>query len=121
MSAKPNPHCRIGRIKPKNGGATIRVLDREQDPVMNPIGPKIMDAASTLARDPFFDDVIGFYLVAWRRDGQMPTTHGYLPGSGGPPAANLPSLIEERVRRDFVTAQEVRRIVDREYVTPQDD
>jgi hypothetical protein len=110
-----NPHCRIGRVRMKNGGADVRVLERKG---LNPLGPAILRHADMFARNPGFGNIVGYYIVGWTAVGKTSTCWETLDGKDQMPASRMPSLIEEVARRDLVTASEVRNIIDNEYVTP---
>ena len=111
-----NPHCRIGRVRMKNGGAEVRVFERPQ---MNRLGPEILRHADMLARDVGYNDLVGYWIVGWTAEGKTSTCWRCLVGEPQPAACRMPSLIEEVARRDFVTEPSVRHVIDREYVPPK--
>ena len=103
--------AKIGRIRMKNGGAEVRVLDRRP---INPDGEnwrgKIIENARQIAAHATDDNplvgyvVIGIYpngtSVAWRYDWEG--------GSNQVPRMLLPEWIAELIRRDLISGVEAR-------------
>lgn len=100
--------ARVGRIRMKNGGADIRVLNSEP---INPNGEdwrgKIIVDARGVA-DQATDDapLVGFIVIGMFSDGCTSVGFRYDKDRCPIPRALLPAWIAEVVRRDIVTAPE---------------
>lgn len=107
-------HCRIGRVKLKAGGAEVRIFANPE--------PR-SEKASSLVRNArgiagnFDEDVSGYVLFAWDSQGRYSFAYRFT--EGGPiPFTLLPAYVADVVRREIVTAEQVRNVVDDEYVAP---
>lgn len=108
-------HCRIGRIRMKTGGADVRVIDAT--PPKTQFGAALMMNARTVATR--WDNLAGYVMIGWDSGGGYTVGWRYDPEAGGIPPTLLPSWVAEVVRREIVSAQAVRDVIDREYRPPQ--
>ena len=67
--ANPDPHCRIGRITRKGGGATVRVLRPGDDGTAKHTLAKFREHAGLL-EGWFRDDAAGYVIVMWDKAGR---------------------------------------------------
>lgn len=103
-------HCRISRVRMK-GGADITVLKR---PAVTENGAKMIEHARHLAAT-FGDSLCGFFILAFDADGSY--SNGLrLPNECVIPLTLFPAWIEEIVRRELVTTQQVHDVLERDYV-----
>ncbi len=107
-------HCRIGRVRMKSGGAEVRVIDAT--PPRTKFGAALMMNARTVATN--WHHLAGYVMVGWDRAGGYTMGWRYDPKDGGVPPALLPSWMAEVVRREIVTSQAVRDVIDSEYRPP---
>lgn len=109
--------ARIGRIRMKNGGADVRVLDRKE---LNPDGEnwrgKVIENARAVASfDQQGSDFVGYILIGFYSDGSSSVGFRYDANRCPIPRSLMPSYIAELVRRDMVTAPECREIFDQKF------
>ena len=104
-------HCRIGRVRMKDGGADVRVLPG------SPTGERaqlLMRHARILATQT--DAIAGFVVIAWDRDGAYQVGFD-ASGSDNPiPRTLLPTWVAEVLRREAVTTQQIHDVLERDYV-----
>jgi hypothetical protein len=105
-----NPHCRIGRITFKSGGA-LRLL-KGGGP--QPRADRLVSYARQMA--VMEHDLAGFIVITWDAEG------GYRISADAPdcnpiPRTLLPAWSAEVIRRELVMPRVVREIVD-EYAAP---
>lgn len=107
--------ARIGRVRMKNGGADVRVLHtpRRADNGENWNG-KLVEHAKTLAADPA--EIVGYHIVAVYQDGAYNSASRIDPVRCPIPQALWPSYVAEVIRREIIVRNDVRDIVDNEYV-----
>lgn len=100
--------ARIGRVRMKDGGAVVRVLDRKLD---SPNGEnwrgKIMENARAVASfDQEGSELVGYLLLGIYSDGQSSFGFRYDAERCPIPRSLIPSWIAEIVRRDMITVPE---------------
>lgn len=110
----PNPHCVISRVRMKDGGADVHVLGRNVAD-LSPRAAQMVDYARR-AITVLQGDIAGFVIVAWDPEG-LNTVGADMSGQNLIPRSLLPSWVADVVRRELVTAPEIREIVNTEYVT----
>lgn len=100
--------ARIGRIRMKNGGADVRVLDqRRPDPDGEDWRGTIVQNARKVAEQSEPDSpLVGYIIVGFYGDGQTSVGFRYDPDRTPIPRMLLPAWIAEVVRRDMITARE---------------
>lgn len=88
-----DPHCRIGRIRMKAGGAEVRVFERPRSGLPD----KLRRNVETLIG--YFPDMAGFAIVCWGADASWSRATG---DSGKSPITLtlMPSFVAEVLRRD---------------------
>lgn len=107
MSAAP--HCQIGRVRMKAGGAEVRVI-RQPDAANNLRGV-IVDHARKLANmGKPGGELVGFVWIGLYGDGTSSVGCRYDPKTSPIPRALLPAYVEEVIRRDLVTAAEAEDV-----------
>lgn len=97
--------ARIGRIRLKNGGAEVRVLDRRLDPGHgeNWRG-KIINAARIIAEHGTHgSDLVGYVIVGLFDDGAHSIGFRWDPDRVPVPRRLMPAYIEELVRENLIT------------------
>lgn len=106
MTVSPNTHCRVGRIKLKSGGAEVRVLHAAERGELN---DKLVEHAGIIAGlFPKDDEMMGFVVVAWGRDGGFSRgTRIHRDSQVG--ETMIPSFVADVLRRD--TMESVARDV----------
>ena len=105
--------CRIGRVRMKNGGADVRVLHTpvREDDGENWNGKMIANARHLADFGPVASYVVvavyedGTYALGWRGDPELTRI----------PRMAWPSFVAEIMRREIITAEEVRHVIDNEY------
>lgn len=109
--------ARIGRIRMKNGGADVHVLDRKS---VNRDGDdwrgtlvKAARSISELGTDK--QPLVGYFIVGFFADGSASTGFRYDPDHLVVPRALMPAWVAEIVRRDMVTDPECRNIFDQKF------
>jgi hypothetical protein len=100
--------ARIGRIRMKNGGADVRVLDRKID---NPNGEnwrgKVIENAKAVASyDEEGSALVGYILIGIYSDGLTSVGFRYDPEQCPVPRSLMPAWVAELVRRDMIVAPE---------------
>lgn len=104
--------ARIGRIRMKNGGADVHVIDR------NPVNPeaeewrgKIVSHARMIAEMASEDDpMTGYFILGMFAKGGTSTAFRYDPERSPIPRALIPAWIEEVARRDILMAGEAEGV-----------
>lgn len=100
--------ARIGRIRMKNGGADVRVLDR--DPV-NPNDEdwrgKIVANARGIAES---GELAGYLVIGMFADGSYSMGFRYDHERTPIPLSLIPSWTEEIIRRELITKHEARSV-----------
>ena len=111
------PHCRISRVRMKDGGADVRVL--KSGGGLSTRAKLLLEyARQTAAIRDKDGDFAGFLILAWGSNGWFTVSGDVATKESRIPINLLPAWVEETVRREFVTGREVRQIIDNEYVTP---
>lgn len=100
----------IGRIRMKNGGADVRVLNR--DPV-NPDGEnwrgKIIENARVIAAfDEPGSELVGYLMIGIFTDGKTSLGFRHDKERCPIPLSLMPSWVAELVRRDMIVEREAR-------------
>lgn len=91
--------CRIGRIRPHNGGAVVRVIDPVRDRQIVPIESR-MAKELQWTRDAFPGGTIGYVLVAWDRSGAARIS--YEIGIASPiPLRLIPAYVHDRIQEEI--------------------
>jgi hypothetical protein len=100
--------ARIGRIRMKNGGADVRVLNREP---INPDGEdwrgKIVANARTISEQ---GSLAGFVVVGFFEDGTYSIGYRYDPPRCPVPRTLIPAWIEDMLRPDMLMNVEAREV-----------
>ncbi len=104
--------ARIGRIRMKNGGADVRVIDRS---AVSPGGEdwrgNIIDCARKSAGLATEDaPLVGFVVVGLYGDGAASVGYRYDLESRTIPRALLPEWIAEIIRRDMIAQPDAREV-----------
>jgi hypothetical protein len=104
--------ARIGRIRMKNGGADVRVLDRQP---INLDGDDwrgtIVRAARQIAALGTDDQqLVGYFIAGVFSDGTTSTGFRYDPVKCVIPRALFPAWVAEIIRRDLITETEARDV-----------
>jgi hypothetical protein len=104
--------ARIGRIRMKNGGAEVRILDRKS---VNPDGEDwrgtVVRNARTVAEHATSEcPLVGYILIGFYGDGATSVGFRYDQKKCPIPRALMPAWIAEIVRRDMVLAPEAKDI-----------
>lgn len=102
--------ARIGRIRMKNGGADVRVMNREP---INPEGEdwrgKIIANARGVAEQATPEaPLVGYLVVGFYADGCSSIGYRYDPDRMIIPRPLIPSWLAEIVRRDMLVSVEAR-------------
>lgn len=91
-----DPHCRIGKITSKVGGATVEVINPGDGRDARAIRKSLVSSSERVALE--YPDMIGFALVTWDKEG-TPTSVANI-GNGSPVGASLmPSFVAEVLGR----------------------
>lgn len=104
--------ARIGRVRMKNGGADVRILDRAP---VNPDGDDWRGALNRAAREIAANGtdtqpLVGYFIAGFFKDGATSTGFRYDPELCVIPRALMPSWVAEIVRRDLISEQEARDV-----------
>lgn len=102
--------ARIGRIRMKNGGADVRVVDRQPT---NPDGENwcgtvVRNARAVAEHSTPTDPLVGYILVGFYAGGATSIGFRYDPERCVIPRSLMPAWIAEVVRRDMITASEAK-------------
>lgn len=90
--------CRIGRIKPKAGGATIRQLNLTQ---RDEAQKNLVDRAAIISGFYEPGEIHGYVVFAWTKDGY--TSIGYMISQEGVVGARLlPSFVADALRSRMI-------------------
>jgi hypothetical protein len=100
--------ARIGRIRMKNGGADVRVLDNKMDSANGESwrGKVIENAKAVAAFDQEGSALVGYVLIGIYSDGQTSVGFRYDKDRCPVPRSLMPAWIAELVRRDMIVAPE---------------
>lgn len=106
--------AKIGRIRMKNGGADVRVLDRETPNLgeENWRGSIIANARTVAEQATEKAPLVGYVVIGMYGDGCSSVGYRYDPERCPVPRALLPSWLAEIVRRDLLMGVEARDVFD---------
>ena len=108
--------ARIGRVRMKNGGADIHVLDRNDDNDGENWRGKIIEHARQIAEQGEPDSSLsGFLVIGFFSDGRTSTGFRYDKDRCPIPRALMPSWIAEIIRRDMITGAEAEYTFNQMY------
>jgi hypothetical protein len=104
--------ARIGCVRMKNGGADVRILNREP---INPEGEdwrgKIVANARAVGEQATADaPLVGYVVIGLYADGCSSVGYRHDPDRCPIPRSLLPSWIAEIIRRDMIVALEARDV-----------
>lgn len=99
--------ARIGRVRMKNGGADVRVIQR-QDEGEDWRGTVIRNARTVADHATEDAPLVGYLLIGFYGDGCSSVGFRYDPERTPIPRALMPAWVEEVVRRDMLTAVEAK-------------
>lgn len=104
--------ARIGRIRMKNGGADVRVLNREP---INPEGEdwrgKIITNAKTIAEQGTDKaPLVGYLVIGMFEDGTYSTGYRYDWERCPVPRVLIPAWIAEIIRTDMIVEVETHKV-----------
>lgn len=100
MTAALEPHCRIGNIQLRNGGASVRVIDQKsmRQPESEVIRKEIAEKAQFFSDE--WADLAGYAMFVWDNKGSWSTV--YRVGTNSPyPEVAIPVLASECLREDM--------------------
>lgn len=100
--------ARIGRVRMKNGGADLRVLDNRLDSANGESwrGKVIENAKAVASYDQEGSALVGYVLIGIYSDGMTSVGFRYDAERCPVPRSLMPSWIAELVRRDMIVAPE---------------
>jgi hypothetical protein len=109
--------ARIGRIRMKNGGADVRVLNRNPDGAAS-IDPNGEDWRGTVVRNARAvadmatseAPLVGYLLIGFYGDGCTSVGFRYDVDRCPVPRALMPSWVAEIIRRDMITEPDTRDV-----------
>lgn len=104
--------ARIGRIRMKNGGADVRVLQSALgiDGADDWRGAIVRNARGVAEMGTKDAPLVGYILLGMFSDGGVSFGYRYDPEAMPIPRALLPAWVAEVTRREMVTATEVREV-----------
>lgn len=105
--SKVNPHCRIGKITRKGGGATVRVL--RPNTITSVETREKFDGWAKSLSEQFENDMAGYVIVVWDRAG-LSRTECAVADCSPYGRRLLPAFTEESVRL-FLNERLVREIL----------
>lgn len=103
--------CRIGRIRPKAGGAVVSVLDAA-DVRARLIADGRFSGVVGEVRSDFPEGVAGYALVVWSASGAGKSYY-CLPWNGPIPARLVPAYCHDRLTEDIVTDRAAEAVANR--------
>lgn len=95
----------------REGGADLRLFDRRP---MSELEEILVGHARQIA-DGFGPRLAGFMVIGWDQTGEY-NMGSRVPYESAIPLTLLPSWIADIVRRELVTSEQVRNVLDMEYV-----
>lgn len=100
--------ARIGRIRMKNGGADVRVLESKRGPDGGDDwrGAIVRNAKSVAEQDTPDSPLVGYILIGMYGDGATSVGFRYDNDRCLIPRSLMPAWVAEIIRRDMVTAPE---------------
>lgn len=105
MSQNPS-HCRISRVRMKNG-PDVRVLARDE---ISPLGNAMREGVHTIA-GTLGHEMDGYFIIGWDRKGNFSNGFHH-PADGAIPLSLLPAWIAEIVRRQTVTTVQINDVLE---------
>ena len=98
LPTDPKWHCRIGNIRPKAGGATLRVFDSNAVREIAEVG-RWLEVLPQRVREVFPEGLIGAAMVVWSGDGSSKPF--YSVGNHSPiPWRLVPAYVHDRLSEE---------------------
>lgn len=108
--------ARISRVRMKNGGADVRVLNRKSANGEEDWRGTIVANARTIAEQATTDaPLVGYVVVGLYADGASSVGFRYDLKRCPVPRTVIPAWIAEIIRRDMITAPEAAEVFDNKF------
>ena len=98
--------ARVGRVRMKNGGAYLTVIEGWQSPDEETCEAALYDVTREVADRR---DLSAFFLTTMHTDGEVTFSH-FIDGDCGIPRTLLPAYVGELVRRNVLTRSDSRQV-----------
>lgn len=108
-----NQHCRIGRVRMKEGGADVKVM---RVGGLGELANLLARHARTIAQS-FTPDLAGYFIIAWDKSGGF-NCASRIPDECAIPLSLFPAWLAEVARRELVTTHQIHQVIDRDYIVP---
>lgn len=92
-----NPHCKIGRIRPKSGGE-VRLLPDTRSAEGEDLYKDLVGFVKSVKENFSPDEFAGFAIVTWDRDRNQSIYHNYVRGTPIV-STQIPAFVTECFRR----------------------